>query len=148
MVPSFHGALRPQKPYGLLGTGEDWVRGWKPRPISLFTQLLSFAHTVRVLRPFIFLGLPSRTLYQSLVMTSRLTLFYPFGPYGKQKQQQQHEKERNVEDVLFAGEFRPNDGLGGKAKRQGRTGADTRAGLAVWLRRTYISTSSGWSRPS
>ena len=69
-------------------------------------------------------------------MTSRLTLFYPSGPYGKQKQQQQ-EKERNVGDVLFAEEFRPNDGLGGKAKRQGSTGADTRAGLAVWLRRTF-----------
>ena len=24
---SFHGALRPQKPYGLLGTGEEWDRG-------------------------------------------------------------------------------------------------------------------------
>ena len=36
----FHGALRPQKTYGLLGTGK-WDRKWQPRPASLFTQLLS-----------------------------------------------------------------------------------------------------------
>ena len=33
--------LRPQKPYGLLGTGEEWDRECEPRPASLFTQLLS-----------------------------------------------------------------------------------------------------------
>jgi len=39
----FRAALRPQKPYGLLGTGEEWDRGWEPRPTSLFTQLLRSA---------------------------------------------------------------------------------------------------------
>ena len=33
----YGGALRPQKPYSLLGTGEGWKRSWKPRPTSLFT---------------------------------------------------------------------------------------------------------------
>ena len=43
----FHGALRPQKPYGLLGTGEEWDGEREPRPTtSLFTQLLSSAHSL------------------------------------------------------------------------------------------------------
>ena len=37
---SFHGALRPQKPYGLFGTEEEWDREWEPRPTSLFRHLL------------------------------------------------------------------------------------------------------------
>ena len=37
---SFHGALRPQKLYGLFGTEEEWDRDWEPRPTSLFTYLL------------------------------------------------------------------------------------------------------------
>ena len=37
----FHGALRPHKPYGLLGTGEEWDREREPGSTSLFTQLLS-----------------------------------------------------------------------------------------------------------
>ena len=37
----FHGALHPQKLYGLLGTGEEWDREWEPWSTSLFTQPLS-----------------------------------------------------------------------------------------------------------
>ena len=37
----FHGALQPQKQYGLSGTGEEWDGEWEPWPTSLFTQLLS-----------------------------------------------------------------------------------------------------------
>ena len=36
----FHGALRPPKLCGLLGTGEEWDRERELRPTSLFTQLL------------------------------------------------------------------------------------------------------------
>ena len=36
----FHGALCPQKPYGLFGTGEEWDREWEPRPTTLCTHLL------------------------------------------------------------------------------------------------------------
>ena len=34
----FRGASRPQKPYGLSGTGKEWARKWEPRPTSLFTS--------------------------------------------------------------------------------------------------------------
>ena len=37
----FQCVLRPQKPYGLSGTGEEWHWEWESRPISVFTQLLS-----------------------------------------------------------------------------------------------------------
>ena len=37
----FHGALRPQKPYGLLWTREERDRECEPRPTSLFAQLPS-----------------------------------------------------------------------------------------------------------
>ena len=36
-----HGALRPQKPYGLLGTGAELDKEWEPRPAFLFTEFLS-----------------------------------------------------------------------------------------------------------
>ena len=40
LLPSFMVLyVSPQKPYGLLGTGEEWDR--EPRPTSLFTLLLS-----------------------------------------------------------------------------------------------------------
>ena len=41
----FHGALRPQKPYGLL----EWDREWGRRPTSLFTQLTSSVSSFMVL---------------------------------------------------------------------------------------------------
>ena len=40
LVFFLHGVLRPQTPYGLFGTGEEWEREREPRPTSLFTQLL------------------------------------------------------------------------------------------------------------
>ena len=45
------GDLRPQKPYGLLGTGEEWDREWEPWLTSLFIQFLnSYCTPLRGLR--------------------------------------------------------------------------------------------------
>ena len=57
----FHGALRPQKPYGLLGVGEEWDRN---RPTSLFTQLLR-SESAKLTEVQIRFGLISVQLVQS-----------------------------------------------------------------------------------
>ena len=40
----FFRTLRPLKPYGLLGTGEEWNKEWERRPTSRFTRLLNSEH--------------------------------------------------------------------------------------------------------
>ena len=63
----FHGALRPQKPYGLLGSGDEWDWEWQPKPISLFTtQLLSSEPSPIAQKDNIQAGRPPRTQFQTM----------------------------------------------------------------------------------
>ena len=64
----FLGALRPQKPYGSFGTGEEWDKEWRPRHTSMFTQLLT---SVQVCSSFMVLYVPQKP-YGSLA-TGRKT---------------------------------------------------------------------------
>ena len=45
----FHGAIRPQKPYGLLGTGEEWDRECRAYGLFQFKCCFTSTETIRII---------------------------------------------------------------------------------------------------